>query len=407
MAHSRLKWLALALALAFHLTLTAKEQTVCLNMIVKDETHVIKRCLESVKPIIDYWVIVDTGSTDGTQEMIKEFMKDIPGELHERPWVNFGHNRNEALDLARDKADYILLIDADEKMVYDVPDYKLPLLDKDFYYIQTDHEGMKYKRVEIFNTKLNWKWIGVLHEVIQSSEARTNETLEGLHIFAKTEGARSRDPLKYHKDAALLEKALLDEPGNTRTVFYLAQSYRDAGENEKSLANYQKRVTMGGWDQEVFFSLLQIGHLKQRLERPDDEIIQAYKLAYLYRPTRAEPLYHIARILNHKKEFDKALEYATQGLRVRESDDILFVDKWIYDYGMLMEYSLATYWTDRFPEALIATQLMLSKPNLPDNFRKAGEGNMNWIRLKLGEDAKAYYEGKKQAPVIKTVTAER
>src|ERR1700732_422892 len=66
-----------------------KKKTVCLNMIVKDETRVIRRCLESVKPVIDYWVIVDTGSTDGTQAMIKDFMKDVPGELQERPWVDF------------------------------------------------------------------------------------------------------------------------------------------------------------------------------------------------------------------------------------------------------------------------------------------------------------------------------
>lgn len=379
--------LALALMLVF--SLHAADKKICLNMIVKDETHVIKRCLESAKPIIDYWVIVDTGSTDGTQEMIKEFMKGIPGELHERPWVNFGHNRNEALDLARDKGDYILLLDADEKLVY-APGFKLPPLEKDFYYIQTDHEGLKYKRVELFNTKLDWKWIGVVHEVIHSPQAKTFETLEGIHIFAKTEGNRSKDPQKYHKDAALLEKALLDEPGNTRTVFYLAQSYRDADVPEKALENYKKRSTMGGWDQEVFFSLLQIGHLKQRLKKPNEEILKAYEIAYLYRPSRAEPLYFMAKILNENKEFDKAFALAKQGLSIKESDDILFVDKWIYDYGMLMEYSLAAYWTEQFPEALLATQLMMTKSNLPDIFHRAGQHNLEWINKKLAESASRY-----------------
>src|SRR2546428_69578 len=70
---------------------------ICLNMIVKNESHVITRCLGSVLPLIDYWVIVDTGSDDGTQKIIKDFMqeKGVSGELHERPWINFSHNRNE------------------------------------------------------------------------------------------------------------------------------------------------------------------------------------------------------------------------------------------------------------------------------------------------------------------------
>src|SRR5579872_2737177 len=86
--------------------------TVCLNMIVKDESEVIERSLSSIKHLIDYWVIVDTGSTDGTQTIIKKFLKGIPGELHERKWVDFAQNRNEALDLAKNKGDYLLFIDA-------------------------------------------------------------------------------------------------------------------------------------------------------------------------------------------------------------------------------------------------------------------------------------------------------
>ncbi|EHP44847.1 family 2 glycosyl transferase, partial [Cupriavidus basilensis OR16] len=94
---------------------------ICLNMIVKNEAPVIARCLASVKPWIDRWVIVDTGSTDGTQALVREVMGKLPGTLHERPWIDFAHNRNEALALARACSegharadDYVLFIDADE-----------------------------------------------------------------------------------------------------------------------------------------------------------------------------------------------------------------------------------------------------------------------------------------------------
>ncbi len=87
---------------------------ICLSMIVKDEASVIARCLESVRPLIDAWAIVDTGSSDGTQEIVRRCLGDLPGTLVERPWVDFAHNRSEALELARGAADYTFVIDADE-----------------------------------------------------------------------------------------------------------------------------------------------------------------------------------------------------------------------------------------------------------------------------------------------------
>ena len=105
----------------------ASHQTICLCMIVKNEAPVIRRCLDSVQPIVDYWVIVDTGSTDGAQDIIREHLRDLPGELHERPWRDFAYNRSEALALARPHADYSLIIDADD--VLEIADgYRLPEL---------------------------------------------------------------------------------------------------------------------------------------------------------------------------------------------------------------------------------------------------------------------------------------
>src|ERR1700690_3071737 len=107
-------------------------QNICLNMIVKNEAPVIRRCLDSVRPLIGYWVIVDTGSTDGTQDIIREHLRNLPGELHERPWRDFAHNRSEALALAHGKSDYTLIIDADDTLV--IPSNgALPALTADSY----------------------------------------------------------------------------------------------------------------------------------------------------------------------------------------------------------------------------------------------------------------------------------
>ena len=128
----------------------ASRKTLCLNMIVKNEKPVIARCLASVKPIVDYWVIVDTGSTDGTQDIIRECMKDVPGELYERPWKNFEHNRNEALELSKGKSDYVLIMDADDKLEFD-PTFKLPQLTAGSYRLWLKLGGVSYQRHQIID----------------------------------------------------------------------------------------------------------------------------------------------------------------------------------------------------------------------------------------------------------------
>jgi len=254
------------------------KKTICLNMIVKNESDIICRCLGSLKWLIDYWVIVDTGSTDGTQNIIKEFMIDVPGELHERPWINFAHNRNESLQLAKSKCDYVLVIDADESLVF-AKDFQLPKLDKDYYQIISLNSGTIYPRVQLINSKLNWQWIGVLHEGLFCPQAKSFGELPSVINQIFWDGNRSKDPLKYKKDADVLEAALKKEPVNSRYVFYLAQSYRDCGEKQAALKNYQKRVVMGGSHEEVFWSLNEAAKLKDQLMMPFDGRIPIFWVA--------------------------------------------------------------------------------------------------------------------------------
>src|ERR1700730_6382681 len=88
--------------------------TICLVMIVKNESGVIERCLNSARPHIDSWIIVDTGSDDDTCERVERTLIEVPGRLEHRPFVNFGHNRTELMELAyRQRSDWLLLLDAD------------------------------------------------------------------------------------------------------------------------------------------------------------------------------------------------------------------------------------------------------------------------------------------------------
>lgn len=360
---------------------------ICLNMIVKNESSVITRCLTSVLPIINYWVIVDTGSTDGTQKIIKEFMEKhkIPGELYERPWVDFGHNRNEALKLSKDKGDYILFIDADNTLEYE-PGFKLLDLGKDFYYVTLSDAGSKYSRISLIKNSLNWEWVGVLHEAVCCPTAKTHATLEKVTQLVRMDGARSKDPKKYEKDAAVFEAALLKEPKNARYVYYLAQSYQDAGNYLMAIKNFEKRAEMGGWDEEVFCSLLKIAKLQELMKKPSEHLISAYNKAFQSRKSRMEPLYYLANIYRAQEDFNRSYFICKIAETIPPTQDILFVEKWIYDWGMPLELSIAAYWTERYEESQ-QISLALLKKELPEHVRKTIENNLGFANGKLLERA--------------------
>ncbi len=299
-------------------------------MIVKDESPVIRRCLDSVRGLIDSWVIVDTGSTDGTKELIRESLKEFPGQLHERPWVDFAHNRNEALELARGTSDYLLFIDADDELVYDeaVLDLK-----KDCYLVQrkkpSSDTGISYA-VLLVKSCLNWKWIGVLHELPQSTQAQSHAVLKGYCNLDHGDGHRSQDPDEYKKDILVLEAALKKDPTNTRYAFFLAETYKWQGWDFQAIEAYRQRVQMQGNEQEVYWSLYCIAKLQGDLS--------AYCQAHQYRPSRIEPIYEILTLLKERECWFLIWLLSRYALPVPLSRDFLFVESWVYEWGIQRYY---------------------------------------------------------------------
>lgn len=315
---------------------------ICLNMIVKNESAVIKRCLSSVKGLIDYWVIADTGSTDDTREIIREFLRDLPGELHDRPWVDFGFNRNEVLELSKTKGDYILFIDADERLIFSET-FSMPDFDKDHYFIQVmQPDGSCYHRVFLIKNTLPWKWKGVLHEEILSSEAKSVGIIQGVTNYSvAADGHRTQDPKKFLKDAAVLEKALKEEPNNTRYLFYLAISYGNSLEFAKALKYHQKRSALDGDEEEIFFSLFCLANAQENLQYPPEIFIESYLKAYQFRPTRSEPLYALAKYYNRTSNHLYAYLISKFGLGIPPPNDSHFVLHYVYDYALLFQFANA------------------------------------------------------------------
>jgi glycosyltransferase involved in cell wall biosynthesis len=357
-------------------------QSVTLSMIVKNEAHVIERCLASVRPIITSWVVVDTGSTDGTQDIVRKVMADLPGALHERPWRDFAHNRTEALQLASEYGDYVLVIDADDTLEFK-PNFKLPKLTADAYRFLIADAATNYYRTQLFRSSLDYRYEGVLHEVLVSSQPRTEQTLEGVVYRRRVEGARSRDPEKYRNDAKILEKALAENPTNARYAFYLAQSWRDAGEREKARDAYRVRAQMGGWDEEVWYSKFEIAKLTAALGAPAGEVIDAYLLAHEARRTRAESLCYLAQYLRERDRIVAAYPFARIAAETPRPNDRLFIDESVYAWRAADELAVAAYWTERFREALTLNERLLASKALPDSERARISANMAFAKKKL------------------------
>lgn len=324
-----------------------------LCMIVKNESHVILDVLLSSLPLISTYCIVDTGSTDNTIETICNFYleKGIKGVVHERPWKNFGHNRSEALSLC-ENMDYALVIDADD--VIEFPKDGLEIIQSllvespNACDILIKQDSIEYWRTQIFKCNDNWKYIGVLHEY--PSNNKNNNVVKKLprdiFVLSRRLGGRNLVDGKFKRDIEVLRNALQDEPDNERYIFYLAQSYRDAGDNENAIKFYKKRFEMRRWREEAWYSAFQVGLCYKNLKNiPKFEYWM--QRAFNFYPGRAEPIYHLTRYFRETSKFHKAYEYCKLGMTTNFSkNDILFVEHFPYNGGFIYEKSILDFYVN-------------------------------------------------------------
>lgn len=334
-------------------------------MIVKNESRVIERCLGSVRHLIDTWVISDTGSTDGTQDLIRTALAGIPGELHEDPWVDFGHNRTRNIRHARGKADFLLTIDADHVLRQDAP---LPRLTATSYMLRYDTPGTQHRFKHLMRGDTTWRYEGVTHEYPCTDEPDVQENLDALVIEDHADGGCRTD--KFERDARLLRGELERDPANTRTVFYLANTERDLGHAEEAIALYERRAAMGGWPEEVYCSLLEAGLLKAERTGDWPGAMDAFSRAWEARPERLEACYELASRLRVQGRHHTAHALLGAALDRPEPDDLLFTRSWVYRWGLLFEYSITAYWVGDHTGSVQACDRLLALPDLPEAVRR-------------------------------------
>ena len=350
-----------------------KQYRLSISQIVKNEAHVIERMLNSIKSIIDCAVFVDTGSTDGTQDVIKKWgeTNNIPCFVYERPFDNFENCRNYAMQMVKDKADYAFWLDADETMEIDPKVFDKHKLDKDLYMFNTYIGAMKYTRNECWNTSKAFRWYGPVHEFIVCDEQGISSGLmDGIVVKVQMDGGswKGNIPDKYKKHSAILEDYIDNKDRNARWVFYTAQSYHDSAsipdnkaENDerlrRSLKYYRERISRNdGYEEERFYSQFRVGTIMKVLEEPWYKVHQEFLKAYTMDPLRAEPIKAIVDYYLNNGEWHMAYLYSKFGKVNFHGKNpyptrLLFVDESLYAWRFLEVHAAACFYTGRKDEA--------------------------------------------------------
>jgi glycosyltransferase involved in cell wall biosynthesis/predicted GH43/DUF377 family glycosyl hydrolase len=331
-------------------------QTVALCMIVRDEARVIGRCLASLHGLIDTWVICDTGSLDHTPELITSTLGHLPGELHRSQWRDFGANRSELMALAQGRAEYLLLLDADMTLRVQRP---LGHLTCDAYLLR--HDGpLGYVVPRLLRGDRRWRFEGSTHEYLDSDRPYSQEVLDALVVEHHGDGGHRAE--KFQRDVDLLEHELETSPDDTRALFYLAQTYRDVGEEARAIELYTRRAALGGWDEEASYALYQAGSLLSG--RDPHAAIPLLLSAWQRCPTRAEPLHELARVCRFNGWHEAARTFAVNGLEIPYPEQGLFVHRWVYEWGLRYELALAALATGQDEEATLAAEEVLGAREL-------------------------------------------
>lgn len=362
---------------------------VCLVMIVRDEAEILRERLEAVVGVIDSWLIVDTGSTDRTQEIVLDTLRNLPGRLVERPWWGFADARTFAVsEAARDfPGAWALLLDADT-VFHALPKWRelLKPVDADAISCQVHHGAIRYSHPRLLRLgeHFAWRWRGVLHEYLEIPAGRKVVETDLIWVEHGSGGARSKDPEKFRRDAELLrstrEAMALHPAGDDadllpRYTFYEAQSWRDAGRPLLAELAYEARACMGGFFEEIYLSWLNIGTLREAAGETAGAV-EAWLAAWAVDPRRAEALIGLATIHRARSLWAPAYAFAWQGYLAASVGPVgMFADQnvgWRADF----ELGVAGWYTGHEFEGRRACERVLESGLAPEDVKATTRANL-------------------------------
>ena len=271
-------------------------------LMVRNEGHILERCVESLRGLADLFFVVDTGSDDDTVDKARA----MGCVVREHPWKDFGHNRTLSFQEAFGYGPgWALVIDAAMKLVVDAPRLRELLEDcgdAGLTMVQK-HGNLEYRNVRLMNLSDDWRCKGVTHEYWTCRHGTVGEVPKDIaYIDDIGDGGCKAD--KFERDERLLGEGLRDEPENERYYFYMANTLACQGKIAEAREYYKQRIGAGGWQEEIWYSMYQLAKLA-----PDHIEAEAWVQRALAVTDRAEALLWLVEVLRGKGQYLKAWHY--------------------------------------------------------------------------------------------------
>ncbi len=340
----------------------------CASMFLRDDAAVLGRCLASLAGHVDALVAVDAGSADGSAEILREFLKrtGTPGFVVEAPFRTFAQVRNEALNACRrsDLAfDHILLVDPDMELVVEDPGFRDGL--REASHALRVVAGVSVESRRIVQREAIAHFRGASHEFLEMNGPAP--LLAGVHIRQLARGPEAVAE-KLRLDVRLLRQSLLTEHDplmRARYMFYLGNSHLALGEHAEARRCLLQRGRMGFWEEEVYCARLYAARAGEALGLPLDELLQEYAALTELMPWRAEALHAVARICRQNGWWEQARTTAEASVGLPKPPGALFLEDWVYDWGLIDELAIASFWTGAHAESVQLCEVLLDGGMLP------------------------------------------
>lgn len=311
-----------------------------LVMIVRDEAQTIESVLESYIPHIDCWTIVDTGSTDGTQEIVRKlFAKhDKPGEIFATNFVDFSTNKNQALDLHGEKSVFTIMpigkLVADHRLRTELRQWEHSASPPAFRVTVRDYSELPL----IQKTSAKNRYKGRTHEYLDVDTRIVGASLCEM-VYDRSHRTKEQWEARWQRDIDLLAQDVHSEDTaiSTRAWFYLGQTCECLGDFGSALNAYATRAGIPGYFDETYLAKMRIAKMMVKLHRSWPEIMNAYLEAYRFDFNRAEPLYYIAKRYYDGNSPELALMFAREAaLKLEPKTDLSFsVERNIYEHDVM------------------------------------------------------------------------